>query len=443
MGATSDLNIPFRDYFSSPKFSVMKIDKKKRSIFFAVVLLGLLYFGVFFFPNATGAQDQQMLSNLSHDEAVTYPYIVHMLTPGKDIHETWWRLIIYGDYHYGYPFYLLSMLVLIPVRILYGANFVDHTQLNLLILRQFISVLPIIISAGVLTYLQTRFRSWIKTLGLFIFLLTIQAVVRQNLIWWHPDALTVLFICLTLFFLDRDRLKFGKFFYLSAFTCGMAAAIKLSGFFFFLTIPAYLIAGVITQRVMIKNSCLAALGFLGIMTATIILSNPFLFYGSQREKLVQIQTEKTVELSEGYAHDDPTYYQKGPKWWEWTLTRWYAPPLFLLVLSGFLIAGCFWGSQKILNRLLVTWIFPYSIYLLFFLAPKPDHYWLPILLPLFSGMLIPFDIILNLPRFFPSRYRIEEIARLIALGLVTGIFIFQFMNNMNGNIPLYLSSFLK
>ena len=93
-----------------------------------------------------------MLGKLSHDEAITYPYVVHMLTPGKDIHETWWRLIIYGDYHYGYPFYFYSMLVLLPVRIIYGPNFTAHTQLNLLLLRQLVSVLPIIIVAGLLVF---------------------------------------------------------------------------------------------------------------------------------------------------------------------------------------------------------------------------------------------------------------------------------------------------
>jgi len=39
---------------------------------------------------------------ISGDENITYPYVVNMLEPATDIHDQWWRLIIYGDYHYGY-----------------------------------------------------------------------------------------------------------------------------------------------------------------------------------------------------------------------------------------------------------------------------------------------------------------------------------------------------
>ena len=107
------------------------------------------------------------------------------------------------------------------------------------------------------------------------------------------------------------------------------------------------------------------------MSATILVSNPFLFYQTQREKLVTIQTEKSQELSVGYFHDDRTYYQKGPQWWKWTLENWYAPEWFLFFLGLSLVAGCLVGTRKFLHRLLLTWIVPYSTYLLFFIAPKP------------------------------------------------------------------------
>ena len=40
---------------------------------------------------------------------------------------------------------------------------------------------------------------------------------------------------------------------------------------------------------------------------------------------------------------------------------------------------------------MLGWAIPYSIYLLWFVAVKPDHYWLPILIPVFSAALNLWD----------------------------------------------------
>jgi hypothetical protein len=365
---------------------------KQKKILLIIFAIGLAYFVILFLPNNTGAQNEEMLGWLSHDETITYPYVLHMLAPSQNIHELWGNLIIYGDYHYGYPFYLISMLVVLPVKLIYGAQFQSYTQLSLLLLREFVSVLPMIIAIGFLTFLMTRFQHWFRSIGLFIFILTIPAVVRQNLVWWHPDALTVLAAVLTLFFLDLDHLRFKRYFYLAAFTCGLAAAIKLLGVFFFLTIMVYLVVGIVKHYVSIRKAAVYGTVFVAIMAATIILTNPFLFYQTQREQLIHIQQEKSVELASGYTHDFQYYYRIGPKFWKWTLETWYAPIPFLLFLAASNIAGCIWGSGKFTNRLFLSWMVPYSIYLLFFVAPKPDHYWLPVMLPLFACAFNLLDI---------------------------------------------------
>mgnify|MGYP000386242289 CR=1 FL=1 len=350
-----------------------------------LALISAVYFGVFIVPNNQGAQDEQMLLRTGHDEPVIYPILVHMLTPGKDIHETWWRLIIYGDYHYGYPFYLTSFLTLLPVRLLYGAQFVEHTQLNLLLLRQIVSVLPMVFAAGLLTYLQTRFKSAGRTILLFCLLLSIPGVVRNNIRWWHPDALAVLAVVLTLFFLDRDRLRFGRNFWLAAAACGMAVAIKLVGVYFFLAIAAYLAAGILTKKIGWWKAVLLGCGFTVVMAGIAVGSNPYLFYPSQRAKFMRIQAEKQVELDRGYTHDDPAAYQKGPGFWQPTLNRWYGEPMILFFLSISLLFSCFTYPENFVNRLILAWCLPLSLYLLYFVAPKPDHYWLPVMLPLFSA----------------------------------------------------------
>jgi 4-amino-4-deoxy-L-arabinose transferase-like glycosyltransferase len=399
-----------------------------------VAVLGLAYFICFILPNSRGASDIPHF--VSGDEAVTYPYVVHMLEPSQDIHELWWRLIIYGDYHYGYPFYLASFLSLLPLRLASGNLFFDRVQLNLLILRQMISVLPMILAAMVLVYLQTRFRKPLAAAGLLLFLFSIPGVVRQNIQWWHPDALAVLAVVLTIFFLDRDRLRFGRNFWLAAVFCGLATAIKLQGVFFFLTIPGYVLAGLIKKVVRWKGAALAALGFVLLMSVTIVASNPFLFYASQREKLVRVQAEKQQEITFGYAHDDPAAYQKGPQFWVWTLDNRYGPVPLLLLLAAGLAAGCLWGSRRGLSLLILSWSIPLSLYLFYFVAPKPDHYWLPVMLPLFSTAAGGLELLHH--AWQGSRNRWLKLAALAALVIAAAAMVYLTASNLTVDIQLWL-----
>ena len=183
--------------------------------------------------------------------------------------------------------------------------------------------------------------------------------------------------------------------------------------------------------------------FVFIMAATIILTNPFLFYQTQREQLINIQNEKSVELSIGYTHDSPYYYQKGPFWWKWTLETWYAPVPFLLFLAASNIAGCFWGSKKFTNRLLISWMVPYSFYLLYFVAPKPDHYWLPVMLPLFACAFNFIDIISPDDQMSLAKNRNKMILRWGIIAVVVLIVGLQFKQNLSSDYANYIDNLFQ
>jgi hypothetical protein len=367
------------------------MDHQQKRTFTGLILLGALYFAVFIWPNSLGARTETMLQATSIDEPITYPYVIRMVTPPKDLREFVNRWLIYGDYHYGYPFYFFSSVSILPVVWIHGASFENYTQINLLLLRQLISVLPMILAVGVLVFSQTHFQSRWKTWSLFIILLSVRALVRNNIQWWHPDALSLLAVVLTLFWLDRDQLRFQRNFYLAGVACAFAIGIKLAGVFFAPLIGGYLLIGLLRKRLSIGQAALKAGVFLGIMLLALFITNPFLINSGAREELVKIQTLKTQQLDLGYTHDDPYYYQKGPLFWEWTLSNWYGQPLLLAFMVISLGAGCLWGPRKIFNRLVLGWAIPYSIYLLWFVAVKPDHYWLPILIPAFSSALSLWD----------------------------------------------------
>jgi 4-amino-4-deoxy-L-arabinose transferase-like glycosyltransferase len=412
------------------------IQKRNLHILAAV---GILYFIVFIFPNAATMGSNNPTVFMHVDEFVTYPIVERMLDFGPNIRENWGRLIIYGDYHYGYPFYFLSMVTLLPLRLAMGQGFFEQPQVNILILRQMISVLPMIVTAGVLTYVMTHFKHLWKSVFIFLFILTIPEVVRGNMHWWHPDALMVLAIALTFLFLELDKNRLGKYFTLAAAACGMAAAIKLMGFFFFLAIPVYLLLTLIKKKTTLKKMIRAGVLFVVVMAAVIVISNPFLLYEGPRRDMIAIQTEKSDELSAGYSHEESYYYALGPQYWEWTLSASFGDPKFPILLLLLLAAAALINGRKDLYWVLLAWIVPIGVYLMWFVAPKPGHYLLPLLLPLYATALVGFDILAARWKNEKGWVRWASYAGSGALGLVL---LAQCVFHISVDIPQYLEYFI-
>jgi hypothetical protein len=385
-----------RRYRLLPAWSDLEQVQKK--VLLVLLGLGLIYFALFIPLNLTGANDEHTFSIKGGDEYVIYPVVTTMYQPGETFSGTLYHIFIYEDYHYGYPFYALSALTLLPVRLAAGPQFIHLTQVNLLLLRQFVSVLPIILAALVLVYLATRFRKLLAAAGLFTLILSIPGVVRYNHNFWHPDGLNLLFIVLTLYFLDRDRLHFGRNFYLAAVACGLSVATRLYGFFFFLAIAAYLLVG-LARRSLSRWQVFGKAGlFAGLMVITILFSDPFLFSASARANLVRIMHDKRTEMVYGYNQPDPQQiYRSGWAAWLPFFEEGYAANFFSIFLLASLIVGTWLGGQdpqggqgghgqsQIFNGMLLAWVIVLAGYLVYFVAVKSSQYMLPLFVPFYAA----------------------------------------------------------
>jgi hypothetical protein len=362
------------------------LDPAQKKVLLVLLGLGLVYFALFIPLNLAGAEDEHTFSYHGGDENVIYPLVTTMYQPGETFSATLYHLVIYEDYHYGYPFYALSALTLLPVRLAAGPGFIHLTRVNLLLLRQFVSVLPLILAALVLVYLATRFRRPLAAAGLFVLILSIPGVVRDNHNFWHPDALNLLFVVLTLFFLDRDRLRFGRNFYLAAVACGLSAATRLYGFFFFLAIAAYLLAGLAKGRLSRWQALGKAGLFAGLMAVTILLADPFLFSADARANLARIMGDKRSEMAYGYNEPDPEQiYHTGWGAWLPFFEEGYAANFFSLFLLASAIVGTWWGRQRIFNGMLLAWVAALAGYLVYFVAVKSSQYMLPLFVPFYAA----------------------------------------------------------
>ncbi|NPV75311.1 MAG: hypothetical protein HPY59_02945 [Anaerolineae bacterium] len=364
--------------------------KSQKRVLLLLIFFGSLYFILFIPPNLTGAKDANMLALFEVDEYAQYPHALGMLTLGETAYQTLRNFLIYLHYFYGYPFYFFSALALFPLKLIFGAGWQVMTPVILLVLRQVINVLPMLVSLLLWVWMQTRFRSWWRALGLFALLLSVPVVVLNNL-WWHPDSLVFLFVTLTIFFLNRDALHFGRNFFLAAISCGLATGTKHLGLFFVLAVPVYILWGVFSKRLRWGKAVGLGALFVLLMTLAVVVSNPLLLLPMERAEIIAVQKLQFQQTSVGIlTANQQTFFADG---YPEDIRIHYGEALFILLAFSSLVAGILKPERRLLNVLILTWMIPLTFVILNF-GTRRTHYFLPVMIPLFStfaNVFLPFS----------------------------------------------------
>ena len=349
------------------------MDKTQRRVILVLGLLSLAAFLLFSIPNSKASDNLAMVTMFEPDEAVMLPVIQRMIGPYPDLLHMVYRFIAYSFYSYGFPHFAPSALVYKALS-LFGQE--TNMPLLMLALRQIITVIPMLASLWLLVYMQDQFKTW-RSAALFGFMILVPAVV-QNGFWWHPDGQVMLYSSLVLFFLWKDQLQFGRYYYIAAAVCGVLVAIKVVGFFFFLTIGTVLVLGLASKKLNLRQFFVKAGIFILIMAAAILVASPHLLIPKHREFAFTILKREIFETSKGYG----VLYEKGLAAAWPTIRDYYGEALFLLITLGLSIWGLWKRENRLLRVLILTWFIPLSTHLLFFSHFK-YQYWLPVALPLF------------------------------------------------------------
>ncbi len=350
----------------------------QKRIFAILLCMAAVAFIIFALPNAVASNDLAMVQIFQPDEAVPLPYIFRMIAPTTSLNLALRHFIFYDYYYYGFPFFAASGLLLFPLQWL--GRLGDMT-LVMLILRQFVSVLPMLVGLLLLVYMQDGFRTY-RSPVLFAFLLIVPAVVANNS-WWHPDGIIFLLVVLTIFFLLRDNLRFGKNFLIAAIMCGVATATKLVGVYFFLAVGLTLFLGVLLKKASWKRLAAMAFAFILTMGLSYLIANPFLLSHWARTAYIYIFNKQGIWLEQGYG----VVYEKGLLA-AWPLVHeYFGELLFLLIAIGAAIWGAWRGPNRLLHGLILAWFLPLSV-TVFFLTHFKFQYWLPVALPLFSSLVL-------------------------------------------------------
>ena len=387
-----------------------------------LLLLSLVYFIKFIPPNMAASQNIEMVSIFEPDEAVPLPYVFNMIRPADSLKNALIQFFFYKYYFYGFPHFAYSAAVLFPLQ---WFNQLNNTPLVMVVLRQMVSLLPLLAAIWIIVYLQTRFKGY-RAVLLFIFLVSLPAVLTNNF-WWHPDGLAILFAMLAIFFLERDDLRLGKNYYFSAAMCGISAATKGIGFYFFLTIPIYLAVGLISKKAAWKKTALSALGFIVCMALAYLLVNPTLIYPSVRERYFKVMISQSELLSQGYEVE----YPKGILTAVPQMVNDFGTLPFLILTVVACVRSMVRDQKRLLHLIILTWAIPITVFI-FFLIHYKFQYWLPVALPLFSTVI----------NFFPEKFPLDlkniKLQKNKWLSLIAILIVmFQLFLNLNQDVRLY------
>ena len=402
---------------------------EQRKVFTILAVTGLVCFLVFIPFNLLRNRYGQFY--LLGDEQVIYPDVVKVLAPQATFSATVLNILGSWQWWYGYPYLPISAGVLILPRLIFGAQFAEQVQLNIFLMRQFVSVLPMVLALMLAVYLVTRYKSALKSLSMFVFLLLIPGVVKINYRFWHPDSIILLLILLTIFFLQKDDLRFGRYFYLAAVACGLTTAIKLWGLFFFLAIAGYLIAGFIRHKLPLKKLLLSGLLFILAMLGTIIISSPSLLAPYVTRGAIASWLDQQTKILLGPDRIDPEgLYKTNLMNWLKYFGQHFMKAYFFFFAYFALVAGSLWGSRKALNRILLAWCVPTTIFLAYFSAMKSLQYMLPVAIPLYCGAFLFPTITENPTNSKWLAFLAKPLTRKIVWGVTLAFLASQFIVNL-------------
>ncbi len=391
--------------------------------FLLTLLIAAAAFCLFALPNARASENLSMVLMFEPDEAGPLPYMLHMIAPAPSVDKALRGFLFYEYYYYGFPFFAYSAILMLPLQWL---NLLGNIPLVMLVLRQFVSVMPMLAAMLLLVYMQDGFRSY-RSPVLLAFLVSVPAVLG-NAFWWHPDGITLLLVVLTIFFLRRDNLRFGWNFLLAAVMCGLITAIKLMGVYFFLAVGLTLLLGFVQKKASWKRLLGMAAAFILLMAVSYVAGDPFLLSHWARTAYMNTMVKQTEWLSLGYG----VVYAKGLLASWPVMHQFYGEWPFLLAALGAAVWGVWRGPPRMLHALILAWFVPVSGAVLWITHFK-YQYWLPAALPLFSCLAVVLPKNLHAFRLAGWRRYLQA-----ALLLVVAA---QFVLFLAGDVPNFVNRY--
>jgi len=143
--------------------------------------------------------------------------------------------------------------------------------------------------------------------------------------------------------------------------------------------------------------------------------------------MIKTLTRQSNSMYEGWT----LAYDVGPASWLNIIKELYGQLIFVALAFIALALGIWRGQNRTRHLLIATWALPLGLYILFTIAIKPTHFFLPVLLPVYSSMIVLFEF----PPFTAKKSRFPVFW--LWGGIVLTVIAYQFAVNINKDIKLF------
>ena len=92
-----------------------EVSKTSNIYFWLSLLVCVVYFVLFIFPNRVGSENIKMVAVFEPDESVPLPYVLDMIEPADTLKQSLINFAFYDYYFYGFPYFAASALSLLPL----------------------------------------------------------------------------------------------------------------------------------------------------------------------------------------------------------------------------------------------------------------------------------------------------------------------------------------
>jgi hypothetical protein len=312
------------------------------------------------------------LSTYSVDEYAFHGSLLNMYHGVMDLNIK--ELFSFKFYSYGFIFFLINLIGTFPFFLFH------QTELTIYIPRLITSIFAV----GSLYVIYLTAKQYLnKTYSLFIVILLLcMPGFWKNGFWFHPDWMMTFFLCLSVYFLQKDQWSYGRDFWKANIFVGIAMAVKVQAITFYPFVGLYIYYDLIFSRDTrgFLNQSVLLLKAVAIHLFIFFMLNPYLlhpaglkaFTASFIENMASNATNHgrvgTISLIDKLANPVDFYYLN--------------PVLFfsLVAVSGYLIIKQFSSQARKSMLPMVAFFFLTNILYLFLLVNKDwNHYYLPVM----------------------------------------------------------------
>jgi hypothetical protein len=182
------------------------------------------------------------------------------------------KFFSFSFYSYGFDFFLINLIFTFPFFL------TDNIEMTVYMPR-IVSSLFAIGSLYLIYIISKRFTSDLLSYLIVLLVLSMPGFWR-NAMWFHPDWMMTFFILLSIYFYDKDKFTYKKYFWYGTLAFGLAISSKLQGITFYPFLFFYIFYENFIRKNLheLKDKTILLFKAVFLTIVTFVVTNPYIVH---------------------------------------------------------------------------------------------------------------------------------------------------------------------